>query len=60
MFYRLVGPFESADAPRIAVTELAETITRRGVAGNLLFGVIPMAFYGLVNAVVYLLDCSVG
>jgi len=56
-FYRLVGPFESADAPRIAVTELAETITRRGVAGNLLFGVIPMAFYGLVNAVVYLLDC---
>ncbi|KAF1977650.1 dimethylaniline monooxygenase [Bimuria novae-zelandiae CBS 107.79] len=38
-FYRLVGPFKSAEAPMIAKTELAETITRRGVLGNLFFGV---------------------
>jgi dimethylaniline monooxygenase (N-oxide forming) len=38
-FYRLVGPFASPEAPRIARTELAETITRRGVLGNLFFGV---------------------
>jgi dimethylaniline monooxygenase (N-oxide forming) len=55
-FYRLVGPFESPAAPEIARTELAETISRRGIIGNLLFGVIPMMFYGVVNAVVLLLD----
>ena len=38
-FYRLVGPFKSAEAPGIAKTELAETITRRGILGNLFFGV---------------------
>lgn len=55
-FYRLVGPFESPVAPEIARTELAETIMRRGVVGNILFGVVPMLFYGVVNAVAYLLD----
>ncbi|KAK4998303.1 hypothetical protein LTR66_002449 [Elasticomyces elasticus] len=55
-FYRLVGPFESADAPKIATTELAETIMRRGVVGNLLFGVVPMVFYGILNAIAYFLD----
>ncbi|KAJ9642534.1 hypothetical protein H2199_004915 [Coniosporium tulheliwenetii] len=55
-FYRLVGPFESSDAPKIAMTELAETILRRGIIGNLLFGVVPMVFYGVLNAVAYLLD----
>jgi dimethylaniline monooxygenase (N-oxide forming) len=48
-FYRLMGPFRSKEAPMIAKTELAETITRRGVLGNLFFGVIPMIFYGLIN-----------
>jgi dimethylaniline monooxygenase (N-oxide forming) len=38
-FYRLVGPFESREAPGIARGELAETIARRGVLGNLFFGV---------------------
>jgi dimethylaniline monooxygenase (N-oxide forming) len=38
-FYRLVGPFRSKEAPHIAKTELAETILRRGVLGNLFFGV---------------------
>lgn len=43
-FYRLVGPFQSEVAPKIARTELAETITRRGMFGNLFFGVsgIPL------------------
>ncbi|KAF2130405.1 dimethylaniline monooxygenase [Dothidotthia symphoricarpi CBS 119687] len=48
-FYRLVGPFKSEAAPGIARTELAETITRRGILGNLFFGVIPMMFYGMIN-----------
>jgi dimethylaniline monooxygenase (N-oxide forming) len=55
-FYRLLGPFEFSDAPRIATTELAETILRRGIIGNFMFGVLPMVFYGVVNAVAYLLD----
>ena len=38
-FYRLVGPFKSNVAPSITKTELAETIMRRGVLGNLFFGV---------------------
>lgn len=42
-FYRLVGPFKSKEAPGIARTELAETILRRGVLGNLFFGVSLLA-----------------
>lgn len=38
-FYRLLGPFQSKEAPHIAKTELAETILRRGMLGNLFFGV---------------------
>jgi dimethylaniline monooxygenase (N-oxide forming) len=38
-FYRLTGPFKSEAAPGIAKTELAETIMRRGLLGNLFFGV---------------------
>ena len=38
-FYRLTGPFKSDAAPGIAKTELAETIMRRGLLGNLFFGV---------------------
>jgi dimethylaniline monooxygenase (N-oxide forming) len=55
-FYRLLGPFKSSDAPRIATTELAETILRRGIIGNYLFAVLPMIFYGILNAMAYLLD----
>lgn len=55
-FYRLIGPFESPVAPEIARTELAETIMRRGILGNLFFGLIPMLFYGFVNSVAFLLD----
>jgi len=56
-FYRLVGPFESAEAPHITITKLTETIMRRGMLGNLFFGVIPMLFYGLLNAIAWLADC---
>jgi dimethylaniline monooxygenase (N-oxide forming) len=38
-FYRLVGPFKSDIAPEITKGELAETIMRRGILGNLFFGV---------------------
>ncbi|KXJ94515.1 dimethylaniline monooxygenase, partial [Microdochium bolleyi] len=55
-FYRLLGPFAFEGAVDIARGELAETIYRRGVLGNLFFGVVPMVFYGLVNALAWLLD----
>lgn len=55
-FYRLVGPFESPVAPEVTRTELAETIMRRGIIGNIMFGLIPMMFYGVINAVAFLLD----
>lgn len=55
-FYRLLGPFKSPVAPEIARTELAETILRRGILGNIFFGFIPMLFYGFVNAVAFVLD----
>jgi dimethylaniline monooxygenase (N-oxide forming) len=56
-FYRLSGPFAFDDARRITETELAETILRRGMVGNLFFGVIPMLFYGVLNALAWLADC---
>ena len=55
-FYRLLGPFRSADAPEVAKVELMRTIRRRGVAGNLFFGLIPMVFYGVVNGLAMLLE----
>ncbi|KAI8935412.1 hypothetical protein NX059_007992 [Plenodomus lindquistii] len=55
-FYRLLGPFKSESAPGIAKTELAETITRRGILGNLFFGIIPMIFYGILNLAAWTLE----
>ena len=55
-FYRLVGPFRFEGAAGITKTELAETIQRRGILGNLFFGLIPMLFYGGVNLLAYVLD----
>ncbi|KAK7689087.1 hypothetical protein QCA50_007778 [Cerrena zonata] len=57
-FYRLVGPYRLASAPEIVKTELWETITRRGLLGNLLMGVIPMIFYTYLNLCVYLVEKS--
>lgn len=55
-FFRLLGPFKSPVAPEIARTELAELILRRGIAGNLFFGLVPMVFYGSIHAVAFVLD----
>ncbi|KAL1413337.1 hypothetical protein Q8F55_001096 [Vanrija albida] len=55
-FYRLSGPYQSPRAPRIVETELWDTIKRRGVAGNLFMGVIPMAFYAFINILALWVD----
>jgi dimethylaniline monooxygenase (N-oxide forming) len=55
-FFRLLGPFKSPVAPEIARTELAELILRRGITGNLFFGLVPMVFYGSINAVAFVFD----
>ncbi|KAH7107363.1 FAD/NAD(P)-binding domain-containing protein [Auriculariales sp. MPI-PUGE-AT-0066] len=44
-FYRLVGPCVSPTAPHVVKTEIWETITRRGILGNAVMGLIPMVFY---------------
>ncbi|CAA7267885.1 unnamed protein product [Cyclocybe aegerita] len=54
-FYRLVGPYRSETAPKVIQTEIWETITRRGILGNVLMGLIPMIFYLTLNAFAYLL-----
>lgn len=55
-FYRLTGPFASAYAAQVASTELLDTIRRRGIIGNFFFGVVPMLFYGTLNAIAFLLE----
>jgi len=55
-FYRLTGPYRSSLAPKIAGTELWETITRRGILGNLLMGLIPMLGYAALNITVFLIE----
>ena len=55
-FYRLMGPFRSAEATDIAKTELMMTIKRCRVAGNFFLGVVPMVFYGVMNMNAYLLE----
>ncbi|RDB21257.1 Dimethylaniline monooxygenase [N-oxide-forming] 5 [Hypsizygus marmoreus] len=52
-FYRLFGPFRSPTSTHVIKTEIWDTITRRGILGNLTMGLIPMAFYLSINAVVY-------
>jgi len=55
-FYRLFGPYRSTVAPEIIKTELWETITRRGVIGNVTMGLIPMIFYLTLNFSAFSLD----
>ncbi|KAI0059100.1 FAD/NAD-P-binding domain-containing protein [Artomyces pyxidatus] len=55
-FYRLVGPFKSDRVVPTIKTELWDTITRRGILGNLIMGLIPMLFYGWLNATAYILE----
>ncbi|KAF5390335.1 hypothetical protein D9757_002786 [Collybiopsis confluens] len=54
-FYRLVGPYKVASAPAIIKGELWDTITRRGLIGNLVMGVIPMIFYLTLNTIAFIL-----
>ncbi|KAG0660848.1 hypothetical protein C6P46_004403 [Rhodotorula mucilaginosa] len=54
--YRLLGPFKSDKAPEVVKTEIWETVTRRGLLGNLFMGVIPMLFYALVNGCALLVE----
>lgn len=53
-----MGPYRLASAPEIVKTELWETITRRGIIGNVLMGVIPMIFYTYLNLLVYVAEKS--
>jgi dimethylaniline monooxygenase (N-oxide forming) len=55
--YRLQGPFVSADALRICEGELYETITSRGIGGNLIFVFITILF-GAINAAFAIADCA--
>ncbi|KAF7970659.1 hypothetical protein HWV62_23302 [Athelia sp. TMB] len=55
-FYRLIGPYRSDAAPGVVKGEIWETITRRGIMGNLMMGVIPMAFYATLNLVAWILE----
>jgi len=48
-YYRLCGPFADPNASCIAKGELWEAITRRGFLGNIIFGLIPMITYGIIN-----------
>ena len=52
-FYRLRGPYQSPTAPQVVKTEIWDTITRRGLLGNLVMGVIPMVFYLIVNSAAF-------
>ncbi|KAK4699073.1 hypothetical protein P7C70_g7195, partial [Phenoliferia sp. Uapishka_3] len=40
-YYRLVGPFRAPEMEEIVTGELFETITRRGLLGNLFMGLVP-------------------
>jgi len=55
-FYRLYGPFRDPKAEAIVKIEIWETITRRGLLGNLFMGVIPMAFYGVINVTAWAVE----
>ncbi|KAJ7739657.1 FAD/NAD(P)-binding domain-containing protein [Mycena maculata] len=55
-FYRLTGPYRSPMAPDIVKTEIWDTVTRRGLLGNFIMGLIPMVFYLVLNGVVLCLE----
>jgi len=57
-FYRLVGPFRSPAAPQVIKIELWETITRRGIIGNIFMGLIPMIFYLTLNICAFALGVA--
>jgi len=54
-FYRLFRRFKSDKASKIIQTEIWETITRRGIIGNVAMGLVPMVFYLTLSAVAFVL-----
>ncbi|GAA5848275.1 hypothetical protein JCM8547_004466 [Rhodosporidiobolus lusitaniae] len=54
--YRLIGPFRSSSAPDVVKTEIWDTVTRRGLLGNVAMGLVPMLFYGWVNLLALLCE----
>ncbi|KAI9101739.1 dimethylaniline monooxygenase [Phlyctochytrium arcticum] len=52
--FRLVGPWRDPMAPQVVEQEIWETVTRRGIGGNLMMAIIPIIFYGLVNSILWL------
>lgn len=56
-FYRLTGPFRFEGVQEVVEGELLhETVLRRGILGNLFFGLIPMLFYAVINGAACVLD----
>ncbi|KAE8443713.1 hypothetical protein EG329_001485 [Mollisiaceae sp. DMI_Dod_QoI] len=54
-FYRLIGPFKEKDLMKELVEgELWDTVKRKGLLGNFLFGLLPMIVFGLLNGVAWL------
>jgi dimethylaniline monooxygenase (N-oxide forming) len=58
--FRLVGPFAFPEAPDIVLGELFETVTRRGVYGNVVMSFIPMCFYALANFMLFIFESFFG
>ncbi|GAA5830190.1 hypothetical protein JCM3766R1_002818 [Sporobolomyces carnicolor] len=56
--YRLLpsSPFYSPEMVEVEKGEIYDTIARRGILGNLTMGLIPMAFYAIVNAAALALE----
>ncbi|KAI9034147.1 FAD/NAD(P)-binding domain-containing protein [Hyaloraphidium curvatum] len=54
--FRLQGPYAYGGAAEVMRGEIWETVTRRGVIGNVVMGFVPMVFYGTVNLAVWTVD----
>ncbi len=54
-FYRMIGPFRQPQVADVVTGELTDIIKRRGYTGNLMMGVIPMIFYGIVNLMAFMI-----
>lgn len=48
--YRLLGPFRSDKAPQVVKTEIWETVTRRGLLGNLYVHGLFLSLYSALRA----------
>ncbi|KAJ6606461.1 hypothetical protein DFH09DRAFT_1120303 [Mycena vulgaris] len=55
-FYRLMGPYRHPTAPETVKIELWDTVTRRGLLGNFVMGLVPMVFYLVLNGIALCLE----